>query len=115
MQKIWDCIRGHVPASHTQGSRLIYPFTRLATPADEIPDPNRTWSLRSACACAGSTAPEGYSVWGEDTCAATHGSDGGMLTARVIVSDTITKKQTAETQFHFSWTSVQDTVGKSAM
>ena len=45
--------------------------------------------------------------------AAARRSDEGMLTARVIVSDT--KKQTTETQFHFSWTSVQDAVGKSAM
>ena len=55
-------------------------------------------------------------VFGEKTCvliAAVHGSDGGMLGARVIVSDT--KKQTAETQFHSSWTSVQDAIGKSAM
>ena len=91
---------------------MKYPFTRLATPADEIPDPNRAW--RSACTCAGSTAPEGCGgVWGEDVCAAAHGSDGGMLTARVIVSDT--KKQTAETQFHLSWTSVQDAIGNLAM
>ena len=45
--------------------------------------------------------------------AAAYGSDGGMLIARVIVSDT--KKQTTETQFHFSWTSVQDAVGKLVM
>ena len=55
-------------------------------------------------------------VFGEKThvlTAAAHGSDGGMLAARVIVSDT--KKQTTETQFHFSWTSVQDAIGKSVM
>ena len=45
--------------------------------------------------------------------AAIHGSDGGMLAARVIVSHT--KKQTTETQSHFSWISVQDAIGKSVM